>query len=70
MFGWTEEEVLGKPHPIVPEEKQEEFRALREMALQGKTFTGIPLRRRRKDGSPIDISVSTSPLRAADGTIV
>jgi PAS domain S-box-containing protein len=69
MFGWTAEEALGKPHPIVPEEKQEEFRALREVALQGKTFTGIQLRRRRKDGSPIDISVSTSPLRAADGTI-
>ncbi|HSM00661.1 MAG TPA: PAS domain S-box protein [Candidatus Limnocylindria bacterium] len=69
MFGWTAEEALGKPHPIVSEEKQEEFRALREMALQGKTFTGIQLRRRRKDGSPIDISVSTSPLRAADGTI-
>ncbi len=69
MFGWTAEEALGKPHPIVPEEKQEEFRALREMALRGQTFTGIRLRRRRKDGSPIDISVSTSPLRAADGTI-
>ncbi|MGB6410796.1 MAG: PAS domain S-box protein [Candidatus Deferrimicrobiaceae bacterium] len=69
MFGWTAEEALGKPHPIVSEEKQEEFRALREMALQGKTFTGIQVRRRRKDGSPIDISVSTSPIRAADGTI-
>ncbi len=69
MFGWTAEEVLGKPHPIVPEEKQEEFRALREMALRGKAFTGIHLRRRRKNGSPIDISVSTSPLRAADGTV-
>ncbi|MGB3095798.1 MAG: PAS domain S-box protein [Candidatus Deferrimicrobiaceae bacterium] len=69
MFGWTAEEALGKPHPIVAEEKQEEFRTFREMALQGKTFTGIEVRRRRKDGSPIDISVSTSPLRAADGTI-
>jgi len=69
MFGWTAEEALGKHHPIVPEEKREEFRALREMALQGKTFTGIQVRRRRKDGSPIDLSVSTSPLRAADGTI-
>ena len=69
MFGWTEEEVVGKFHPIVPEEKQEEFRAIRESAMQGKTFTGMELRRRRKDGSFIDISVSTSSLRDGDGRI-
>ncbi|MDH3237314.1 MAG: PAS domain S-box protein, partial [Deltaproteobacteria bacterium] len=69
MFGWTAEEVIGKFHPIVPEEKKEEFRALREIAMQGKTFTGRELRRRRKDGSFIDISVSTSSLRDGDGRI-
>jgi PAS domain S-box-containing protein len=69
MFGWTAEEAIGKPHPIVPEEKQEEFRALREVALKGKMFTGVELRRQRKDGSPIDISVSTSPLRGPGGSI-
>jgi len=69
MFGWTADEVIGKFHPIVPEEKREEFRAIREAALQGKTFTGMELRRCRKDGSSIDISVSTSSLCDADGRI-
>jgi two-component system, cell cycle sensor histidine kinase and response regulator CckA len=69
MFGWTAAEVLGKPHPIVPEDKQEEFRRLRETALAGNTFTGMELRRVRKDGSPIDISVSTAPIRDEGGSI-
>jgi len=69
MFGWRAEEVLGKPHPIVPEDKREEFRAFRDIALKGEAFTGVEVRRRRKDGSPIDISISTAPLRGADGAI-
>lgn len=70
MFGWTEGEVIGKPHPIVPEDKQEEFRALRDIALRGETFTDVEVRRRRKDGTNVDLSISTAPLRAADGSIV
>ncbi|MBI5577491.1 MAG: PAS domain S-box protein [Deltaproteobacteria bacterium] len=69
MFGWMAQEVVGRPHPIVPEDKKEEFRAFREFALGGGTFTGKELRRVRKDGSAIEISVSTAPLRDASGGI-
>ncbi|MFA5808354.1 MAG: PAS domain S-box protein, partial [bacterium] len=69
MFGWRAEEVMGRPHPIVPEDKQDEFREFRESAPGGRTFTGRELRRLRKDGSYIDISVSTAPLRDAAGSI-
>jgi len=69
LFGWRAEEVIGRPHPIVPEDKQDEFRMFRESALGGRTFTGRELRRLRKDGSFIDISVSTAPLRDAAGSI-
>jgi PAS domain S-box-containing protein len=69
MFGWSAEEVIGKPHPIVPEDKQQEFRALRDVALRGETFTNVEVRRRRKDGTQIDLSISTAPLRDADGAI-
>jgi len=69
MFGWKAEEAVGRPHPIVPEDKRGEFREFREVALGGGTFTGRELRRLRKDGSYIDISVSTAPLRDAAGSI-
>jgi signal transduction histidine kinase len=55
--------------PVVPAEKQAEFLALRRRALLGEVFTEPELHRRRADGSPIVVSVSTSPLRRPDGTI-
>jgi len=69
IFGWSENEALGARLPFVPAEKQEEFLALRRRALLGEVFTEPELNRRRADGSPIVVSVSTSPLRRPDGTI-
>ena len=69
IFGWSENEALGSRLPFVPAEKQEEFLALRRRALLGEVFTEPELHRRCADGSPIVVSVSTSPLRRPDGTI-
>ncbi|HEX2709883.1 MAG TPA: PAS domain S-box protein, partial [Candidatus Deferrimicrobium sp.] len=69
IFGWSENEALGTPLPFVPAEKQGEFLAFRRRALLGEVFTEPELHRRRADGSPIVVSVSTSPLRLPDGTI-
>jgi PAS domain S-box-containing protein len=69
IFGWSENEALGARLPFVPAEKQEEFLVLRRRALLGEAFIEPELHRRRADGSPIVVSVSTSPLRRPDGTI-
>ena len=69
IFGWSRNEALGMRLPFVPAEKQAEFLALRRRALLGEAFTEPELHRRRADGSPIVVSVSTAPLRRPDGTI-
>jgi len=69
IFGWSENEALGMRLPFVPAEKQEEFRALLRRALLGEAFIEPELHRRRADGAPIVVSVSTAPLRRPDGTI-
>src|SRR5512135_3525267 len=69
IFGWSRDEALGMRLPFVPAEKQAEFLALRRRALLGEAFTEPELHRRRADGSPIVVSVSTAPLRRPDGTI-
>lgn len=69
MFGWGEDEVLGKPLPIVPEESQEQFRSLRERVLKGEMILNVELRRRRRDGSPIDIRLYGAPLRDPQGRV-
>ncbi|HLJ46965.1 MAG TPA: PAS domain S-box protein [Bryobacteraceae bacterium] len=69
IFGWKQEEVRGGLIPFVPEDKKEEHQAMRVRDLEGEGFIGRELVRRRKDGSPIDISVSTAPIRDESGAI-
>jgi PAS domain S-box-containing protein len=64
MFGWTEDEVIGKPLPIVPESEKQNVRPARPDQNYGSER-----RRLRKDGSTIDISLWSAPLRAPDGTV-
>jgi len=68
-FGWRAEEALGQALPFVPADRQEEFRALRQRALRGESFTEPELHRRRADGSPVVVTASTAPIRRADGTV-
>ncbi|MFZ5996035.1 MAG: PAS domain-containing hybrid sensor histidine kinase/response regulator [Nitrospirota bacterium] len=69
IFGWSAQEATGRLNPIVPEDEKEEYQTLRRNVLQGTILTGIELRRQRKDGSPIDVSLSTAPLYSAEGAI-
>ncbi len=69
IFGWSEQEVLGKPFPIIPPGRESDFRALMERILQGETLSEVERQRQRKDGTPIDISISAAPLRDAEGYI-
>lgn len=69
MFGWTQEEVLRRPSPIVPSQDQDDAARLRERALAGERLTGVEVRRVRKDGSSIDVSFSTAPLTTRQGDI-
>jgi PAS domain S-box-containing protein len=70
MFGWSKQEILGRLLPTVPQDKLEEFKGLLRRVLGGNAFAGLELRRQKKDGSPIDISLSTAPLRSKTGEIV
>ncbi|HSM00095.1 MAG TPA: PAS domain S-box protein [Candidatus Limnocylindria bacterium] len=69
MFGWTKEESIGRLNPIVPEEKIAEFRGLREQVLREGGFSRLELQRQKKGGIPIEISLSTAPVRDAQGNI-
>ncbi|MBW3572159.1 MAG: PAS domain S-box protein, partial [Gemmatimonadetes bacterium] len=69
MFGWTQDEVLRKPSPIVPESEREAYLQLRERALRGERLTGVEVRRVRKDGSAVDVSFSTAPLTTRGGEV-
>src|SRR5699024_8355918 len=52
-----------------PEEKLVEHRQMRQRDLSGDGFVNREIRRRRKDGSPVDLLVSTAPVRDPSGTV-
>ncbi len=59
-FGWTSEEVLGRPNPVVD---VAEHAARLAAAADGDGTSREELRRRRKDGSEVDVSLSSRALR-------
>ncbi|HET9001103.1 MAG TPA: PAS domain S-box protein [bacterium] len=69
MFGWTAAEAVGRPNPVVPPQAQVEYRRLRKRVLNGEILTGEEVRRQRKDGSLVDVRISSAALRDASGTV-
>ena len=63
MFGYAASEVLGQPLEglVVPEERLAESRWVTEALAQGQRIT-LETKRRKKDGSLMDVSVSCAPL--------
>ena len=70
IFGWSAAEAIGGPFPFVPEEKCAETMALCARLMRGESFSCVEARRRRRDGSAVDVTVSASPLRDDSGQIV
>ena len=70
MFGWTESEVLGRFLPIVPEEHRQGVYHRIQSELNGEITSALDVRRLRKDGSLIDISLWSAPLRDSNGEII
>ena len=69
IFGWSSEEVLGKPDPIMPVDPDEPAEDMRVRALRGESFSGQEVSRRHRNGTPLDISLSAAPLFNSGGEI-
>ena len=70
IFGWTDEEVIGKDiPPFVPADKVEEYRSNLRRGLQGESRASFEARRQTKGGSLIDVGIWTAPLRDAQDQI-
>ncbi len=67
IFGWTEEEVIGHPLPVVPEDLRAEYVEWLERFRRGEAIAGLERERVRKDGRRIQVEIWTAPLRDASG---
>ncbi len=69
IFGFSAEEVIGRPLPHIPPERSAEFNRLCDEQAAGQSVTGFETVRQRKDGSLVEVSVSAAPMRDANGRV-
>lgn len=71
IFGYTTEEVVGKPVTILfPPERYDEEPKILARLRRGEHIDHYQTVRRRKDGGLIDVSLTVSPIRDNAGHIV
>ena len=71
MFGFPAAEAIGSHISIiVPEDRLDEEAFVLAQVRSGAGIRHFETRRRRKDGSYIDIDLTVSPIRSADGVVI
>ncbi|MGE0449905.1 MAG: ATP-binding protein [Vicinamibacterales bacterium] len=71
MFGFTAHEAIGQSiYRLLPPERHQEERDLLEKIRRGDAVVHFETVRLRKDGTPVDISLTVSPIRDQRGQVV
>jgi PAS domain S-box-containing protein len=71
IFGFTAEEIIGKSiTQIIPADRRAEEDDVLRRIRSGESVDHFETVRRRKDGTFVPVSLTISPIRAHDGTVV
>ncbi len=70
IFGWSFQEVIGKSLPMISNHSKQEFEQFVGQTFFGDTLSQIETKRQRKDGSLVDISLSTALVKNSQGQII
>jgi PAS domain S-box-containing protein len=71
LYGYTAEEVMGKPITmLLPPDRMEEEARIIALLRQGELLDQFETVRQRKDGQLVDVSLAISPIRDAVGAII
>jgi PAS domain S-box-containing protein len=71
LFGYTAEEAIGKPIKIlIPPNLYDEEERIIEEIRRGRRVETYETLRRRKHGSTVEVSLTVSPLRNAQGKVI
>ena len=71
IYGYSEDEVIGKSIQILaPPQEKEEITQILKKIFAGEAIKHYHAKRVRKDGIIIDVSLSISPIKNENGTII
>ncbi|HEY9881945.1 MAG TPA: ATP-binding protein, partial [Leptolyngbyaceae cyanobacterium] len=62
IFGWSQQEVLGKFLPAIPDHKRNEFLNNLTSTLRGQGLTGVEAQRQKKGNILFDVELWTAPV--------
>lgn len=72
LFGYTADEAIGRTvaELIIPHDRQEEEPDILSRLRHGERIDHFETKRRRKDGTLLDISLTISPVKDGNGVII
>ena len=71
LYGYTAEEVIGKSVGLlIPHYRPEELSLICERIQSGESVNAMETIRIRKDGTPVEVSVTISPIRDGNGVVI
>ena len=71
LFGYRDSEIIGKPITLlIPPDRHDEEAVILARIRRGERIEHYETVRRRKDGNLLDISLSVSPIKDAEGRII
>ncbi|HJV23574.1 MAG TPA: PAS domain S-box protein [Holophagaceae bacterium] len=71
MFGYAPDEAIGQSVRILfPPDRMEEEPRILESVRSGRSIEHLETVRIRKDGSPLEVAITISPIRNAGGEII
>ncbi|MCU1239444.1 MAG: hypothetical protein JWO71_170 [Candidatus Acidoferrum typicum] len=71
LFGYAAEEAIGQHITlIIPHDRRDEEKMILERLRRGEQVKHFDTVRVRRDGTPVDISLTVSPLKDASGCVI
>jgi len=71
LYGYAASEIIGRPITVLyPPYRPEEFPDILDKIKQGQQIDHFETVRVRKDGTPVDVSLTISPIKDASGLII
>jgi diguanylate cyclase (GGDEF)-like protein/PAS domain S-box-containing protein len=69
LYGYTAAQTIGTAIKTVPPDARAESLALYERARNGESIRDVETKRRRRDGSLVEVRIAAAPMYDPDGTV-